>query len=67
MISYLKGAVLYKTASSVMVLCGDVGYEVQIPAGRLLQYSLQQSCEFYIYYLHFFKIYSFFYITTYYL
>ncbi len=51
MISYLKGAVLYKTASSVMVLCGDVGYEVQIPAGRLLQYSLQQSCEFYIYYL----------------
>ena len=51
MISYLKGTVLHTTASSVMVLCSDVGYEVQIPAGRLLQYSLQQSCEFYIYYL----------------
>ena len=32
MISYLKGTVLHKTAGSVMVLCGSVGYEVQIPA-----------------------------------
>lgn len=50
MISYLKGTVLHKTASSVMVLCGAVGYEVQVPAGRLLRYALQQPCEFYIYY-----------------
>ena len=50
MISYLKGTVLHKTQSSVMVLCGAVGYEVQIPAARLLKYSVQQQCEFYIYY-----------------
>lgn len=50
MISYLKGTILHKTQSSVMVLCGAVGYEVQIPANRLLQYSIQQQCEFYIYY-----------------
>lgn len=50
MISYLKGTVLHKTAGSVMVLCGAVGYEVQVPASRLLRYSQQQSCEFYIYY-----------------
>ena len=50
MISYLKGTVLHKTQSSVMVLCGAVGYEVQIPAARLLKYSAQQQCEFYIYY-----------------
>ena len=52
MISYLKGTVLHKTQSSVMVLCGAVGYEVQIPAARLLKYSAQQQCEFYIYYHH---------------
>ncbi|MBQ5857989.1 MAG: Holliday junction branch migration protein RuvA [Peptococcaceae bacterium] len=50
MISYLKGTVMHKTAGSVMVLCGSVGYEVQIPSGRLLKYSQQQNCEFYIYY-----------------
>lgn len=50
MISYLKGTVLHKTPSSVMLLCGAVGYEVQIPATRLLKYSTQQQCEFYIYY-----------------
>lgn len=50
MISYLKGTVLHKTASSVMVLCGSVGYEVQVPASRLLRYAQQQPCEFYIYY-----------------
>lgn len=50
MISYLKGTVLHKTASSVMVLCGNVGYEVQVPASRLLRYTQQQPCEFYIYY-----------------
>lgn len=50
MISYLKGTVLHKTAGSVMVLCGAVGYEVQVPASRLLRYTQQQSCEFYIYY-----------------
>lgn len=33
MISYLKGTVLHKTAGSVMVLCGAVGYEVQVPSG----------------------------------
>ena len=50
MISYLKGNVLHKTASSIMVLCGAVGYEVQIPASRLMRYSIQQPCEFYSYY-----------------
>ncbi len=50
MISYLKGTVMHKTASSVMLLCGAVGYEVQIPASRLLCYSQQQNCEFFIYY-----------------
>ena len=50
MISYLKGTVMHKTANSVMVLCGAVGYEVQIPASRLLRFSQQQNCEFYIYY-----------------
>ena len=50
MISYLKGTVMHKTASSVMVLCGAVGYEVQLPATRLLKYIAQQQCEFYIYY-----------------
>ena len=50
MISYLKGTVLHKTAGSVMLLCGAIGYEVQLPANRLLQYNQQQQCEFYIYY-----------------
>lgn len=50
MISYLKGIVMHKTASSVMVLCGSVGYEVQIPANRILRYAPQQEAEFYIYY-----------------
>lgn len=50
MISYLKGTVMHKTASSVMVLCGAVGYEVQVPSSRLLRYAQQQPCEFYIYY-----------------
>ena len=50
MISYLKGTVLHKTAGSVMVPCGSVGYEVQVPASRILRYSQQQNCEFYIYY-----------------
>lgn len=50
MISYLKGSILHKTATSVMVLCGEVGYEVHIPSGRLLKYTVQQPCEFYIYY-----------------
>lgn len=50
MISYLKGTVLHKTQSSIMVLCGAVGYEVQIPVNRLFQYNAQQQCEFYIYY-----------------
>jgi hypothetical protein len=34
---------MHKTAGSVMVLCGSVGYEVQIPSGRLLKYSQQQN------------------------
>ena len=50
MISYLKGTIMHKTANSVMVLCGSVGYEVQIPASRILRYAQQQTCEFYIYY-----------------
>lgn len=50
MISYLKGTILHKTAASLMVLCGAIGYEVQIPSTRLLAYSVQQECEFYIYY-----------------
>ncbi|MBR4944182.1 MAG: Holliday junction branch migration protein RuvA [Peptococcaceae bacterium] len=50
MISYLKGTIMHKTANSVMVLCGPVGYEVQIPASRILRYAQQQTCEFYIYY-----------------
>lgn len=50
MISYLKGTVLHKTAGSVTLLCGAIGYEVQLPANRLLQYNQQQQCEFYIYY-----------------
>ena len=41
---------LHKTVSSIMVLCGDMGYEVQVPSSRLLKYSVQQQCEFYIYY-----------------
>lgn len=51
MIGYLKGTVLHKTASGVILLCGDVGYEVQVPQNRLPQYGLRQDCEFYIYYL----------------
>ena len=50
MISYLKGTIMHKTANSVMVLCGPIGYEVQIPASRILRYAQQQTCEFYIYY-----------------
>lgn len=49
MISYLKGKIIHKTASSLMVLCGDLGYEVYVPANRLVQYSLQQEMEFYLY------------------
>jgi len=50
MISYLKGTVLHKGANSVTVLCGNVGYEVQVPASRILRYNAQQLCEFFVYY-----------------
>lgn len=50
MISYLNGTVIHKTSSSVMLLCGAVGFEVFLPSSRLLLYNLQQQSEFYIYY-----------------
>lgn len=50
MISYVKGMIIHKLSSSVVVLCGAVGYEVQVPATRLMQYGLQQEIEFYTYY-----------------
>lgn len=49
MIGYLKGTVLHKTAASVILLCGDVGYEVQVPQNRLPGYGLKQTYEFYVY------------------
>lgn len=49
MISYIKGKVLHKTPSSVVVLNGDIGYEIALPASRLFRYSLQQEIELYTY------------------
>lgn len=50
MISYLKGKVMHKTAASLMLLCGSIGYEVIIPSGRLLKYNTDEEAEFFIYY-----------------
>lgn len=49
MISYLKGQIMHKTANSVMLLCGAVGYEVFVPVNRLPLYNLQQEVEFFTY------------------
>ena len=49
MISYLKGNIMHKTANSLMLLCGAVGYEIFVPLNRLPLYNLQQEVEFYIY------------------
>ena len=51
MISYIKGTVLHKTAASIMVVANQIGYEVFLPANRLLQYSPQQEVELYTYLL----------------
>jgi Holliday junction DNA helicase RuvA len=40
---------MHKTANSVMLLCGAVGYEVFVPVNRLPLYNLQQEVEFYTY------------------
>lgn len=47
MLSYLKGEIMYKTPSSVMVRVGHMAYEVQVPSNRLL--ALGQEAEFYTY------------------
>ena len=41
---------MHKTATGLMLLCGNIGYEVLIPTGRLLKYNVDQEAEFYIYY-----------------
>ena len=50
MISYLNGTVIHKTENCLMVLCGVIGYEVQVPSNRLAKYNIQSPCTLYIYY-----------------
>ena len=47
-ISYLKGTVIHKTDSSVMLQGGNIGYEVLIPTNRLEYYTLNGEYDFYI-------------------
>jgi len=47
-ISYLKGVVMHKTDSSVMVQGNNIGYEVLIPVNRLEYYTLNGEYDFYI-------------------
>ncbi len=49
MISYIKGAIIHKTEQSIMISGGMIGYEVFLPVNRLLNYSVGEEREFYIY------------------
>ena len=49
MISYLKGKVLHKTASAAVILSGNIGYEVILPANRLISLVPAQEIELYTY------------------
>lgn len=49
MISYLKGKVLHKNASSAVILAGNIGYEVILTANKLLKLVPAQEVELYTY------------------
>lgn len=47
MIAYLKGTVLEKGKDNVILLCGDVGYLVQLPAALLLSVEKGSNIRLY--------------------
>lgn len=49
MISYVKGTIMYKTGTSVMLSLGSWGCEILLPLNRLGEYALNQEREFYVY------------------
>lgn len=49
MISYIKGVIIHKTEQSIMISGGMIGYEIFLPVNRLLNYSVGEEREFYIY------------------
>lgn len=40
---------MHKTEQSVMILSGQMGYEILLPANRLLRWNVQQETAFYTY------------------
>lgn len=49
MISYLKGEVLNRGEGFIVLLCGNIGYEVYLPGNRALNWAIGQSIEIYTY------------------
>ena len=48
LISFIQGTVMHKTETSVMVLCGNIGYEVLVPPNRTSQYQIDHEYPFFI-------------------
>lgn len=48
MIAYLKGTVLETQEDSVVLVCGGVGYEVNIPASAATELTLGTQAAFYV-------------------
>ena len=48
MIAYLKGTVLETQEDSVVLVCGGVGYEINIPASSAAELTLGATAAFYV-------------------
>ncbi len=49
MISYLKGEILNRGEGFIVLLCGNIGYEVYLPGNRALNCAIGQTMEIYTY------------------
>ena len=48
MIAYLKGTVLETRDDSIILVCGGVGYEVNIPSAAAAELTLGAEATFYV-------------------
>jgi holliday junction DNA helicase RuvA len=49
MIGYLKGIIKEISGSKIILLCQNIGYEILVPVKLLVNYSVGDEAEFYIY------------------
>lgn len=45
MISYLKGEIIYRGESFIVLSAGDIGYEISLPGNRAMNYAEGQKAE----------------------